>query len=621
MDSFELRMKCIVVISQFEVRYEKNQELNMKEEVYSKKQIENSYRILIKELVRATEDIEKIRGKNTQFKEVQKNILSAIDLKVIEAKNHLEEALNKAVWNKLVIAFFGETNAGKSTIIETFRVLFGNESSFEAGLIVGDGSSDFTKVYSEYELTIDESPFILIDVPGIEGNESEFKEEIKTALNKAHYVFYVQGLNKKPDMATAEKIKHYLGDWVKVYSIYNVRGAVSNYDEIEDRENLISEGIKKTENLIKSSFYEILENVYAGNITLQALLAMSSNAKFSNQRDDLIKGQKILLEDFGSSESILQFSQFQTLINLVNDKSKNFEKEIVESNKQKMISLAGRICDDLKNNITNQKESIQQLRIMLDNFSNISKDILTKLKDNIEKKTDSKIKELFLEFKAQLYQIIESNQKNRYKKVEAEKAQNKIKGKLSKDIVIIIDDEIKTASDRLYQAQRSLDGIYISDISLPPIQIDDFNIDFTGAINDLKISLEDVASCTSKVAGAAGAGLAIGSVIPVVGTITGAAVGAAVGALSHIITRPDKKAEIKMDISIALKKAIDVVYDLKGELVSECHKEVDRKTEKIEIFVRNEQQNISDIETSIGKINSNLYKYIYNLKNKSYGRI
>ena len=79
---------------------------------------------------------------------------------------------------------------------------------------MGDGRHDFTKTYEEYHLSIAGHPFTLIDVPGIEGNESEFKDVIKTALHKAHCVFYVQGHNKKPDRATAEKIKKYLGNWV-----------------------------------------------------------------------------------------------------------------------------------------------------------------------------------------------------------------------------------------------------------------------------------------------------------------------------------------------------------------------------------------------------------------------
>lgn len=62
------------------------------------------------------------------------------------------------------------------------------------GLIVGDGQADFTKVYKEYKLKVKGKPFTLIDVPGIEGNEDDFKDEIKKALTQAHCVFYVQGI-------------------------------------------------------------------------------------------------------------------------------------------------------------------------------------------------------------------------------------------------------------------------------------------------------------------------------------------------------------------------------------------------------------------------------------------
>lgn len=50
---------------------------------------------------------------------------------------------------------FGETNAGKSTIIESLRILYREKPSQISqidnnadGLIVGDGRSDFTKVYN-----------------------------------------------------------------------------------------------------------------------------------------------------------------------------------------------------------------------------------------------------------------------------------------------------------------------------------------------------------------------------------------------------------------------------------------------------------------------------------------
>lgn len=67
-----------------------------------------------------------------------------------------------------------------------------------------------------------------------------------------------------------------------MYSIYNVRGGASNYDEEDERETLLTESVLKTENLVKIEFKRILGDVYAGHITLQALLAMCAKAVFPN---------------------------------------------------------------------------------------------------------------------------------------------------------------------------------------------------------------------------------------------------------------------------------------------------------------------------------------------------
>lgn len=328
----------------------------------SKDEIKKTYKTLHDILQSTQLDVFDLNGVNSQFNTVKEKIAFAFDSKIKEAKKELDVALKDTVWDNLVIAFFGETNAGKSTIIETFRILFDDKRKKEDGLIVGDGRHDFTKTYDEYHLSIAGHPFTLIDVPGIEGNEAEFKDVIKTALHKAHCVFYVQGHNKKPDRATAEKIKKYLGDWVKVYSIYNVRGGVSNYDEEEERETLITPGVLKTESLIQTEFKTILGDVYAGHVTLQGLLAMSAKASFSSKREDLIRGQQKLLKYFGgSADKVLEFSQFKTLTTLVEQKSSNFMSEIIEANKQKLISLAGNIATDIELVMESQKSYLANL--------------------------------------------------------------------------------------------------------------------------------------------------------------------------------------------------------------------------------------------------------------------
>ena len=266
----------------------------------NRKDIQNKYYIFIKELNDLKESISNLNGvRNKQLADIQTCFINALENEINSASEEMKNAIDGTIWDRLTIAFLGETNAGKSTIIETFRILCDNSRIVNTdGRIVGDGRSDFTKQYEEYSLKIGNIPFTLIDVPGIEGNEKEYADGIKKALRRAHIVFYVHGDNNKPNRATASKIKEYLGDWVNVYTLYNVRSAPDNYEEPKDRETLFSNSVLECEKLIRDTFTEVLGSVYKGNFTLQAFLAMCAFANFSPERSDLIKRQKMAFSFF-----------------------------------------------------------------------------------------------------------------------------------------------------------------------------------------------------------------------------------------------------------------------------------------------------------------------------------
>lgn len=621
----EPKDKKVVIGSLSNAKHESGDVLSDKnkssQSLSSKDEIKKSYKTLHDILQSTQLDVFDLNGVNSQFNTVKEKIAFAFDSKIKEAKKELDVALKDTVWDNLVIAFFGETNAGKSTIIETFRILFDDKRKKEDGLIVGDGRHDFTKTYDEYHLSIAGHPFTLIDVPGIEGNEAEFKDVIKTALHKAHCVFYVQGHNKKPDRATAEKIKKYLGDWVKVYSIYNVRGGVSNYDEEEERETLITPGVLKTESLIQTEFKTILGDVYAGHVTLQGLLAMSAKASFSSKREDLIRGQQKLLKYFGgSANKVLEFSQFKTLTTLVEQKSSNFMSEIIEANKQKLISLAGNIATDIELVMESQKSYLANLE---SNLRTINREVCNNSMDsalrNITNKTRNTITSAYGELKSEIFDLIDNEPSNINQL--AEQFQEDVIENLENRIKSIVNDELKKVRDTANRKIKDLDGVNIKPIQFNQSIDLETEIDFSGALGELDIDLADVLSWTAKTAGTAATGALVGSFIPGIGTLIGAGVGAVVGGIAHACSGDGGKADARKSVSDAIGKATQRAKNNVKSMLAPVIRDMDIQKRQLTNSVKTELTNIEELQETLDTFDVEVSEFVNELKHKRYGRI
>ena len=587
----------------------------------SQDEIKKAYKTLQEILLSTQLEVSDLDGVNSQFNTVKEKIAFAFDTKIKEAKKELDVALKDTVWDNLVIAFFGETNAGKSTIIETFRILFDDKRKKEDGLIVGDGRHDFTKTYDEYHLSIAGHPFTLIDVPGIEGNEAEFKDVIKTALHKAHCVFYVQGHNKKPDRATAEKIKKYLGDWVKVYSIYNVRGGVSNYDEEEERETLITPGVLKSESLIQAEFKTILGDVYAGHVTLQGLLAMSAKASFSPKREDLIRGQQKLLKYFGgSADKVLEFSQFKTLTTLVEQKALNFKSEIIEANKQKLVSLAGNIAADIEQVMESQKSYLANLD---SNLRTINQEVCNNSMDsalrNITNKTRNAITSSYGELKSRIFNLINEEPENINQLTEQN--QQDVIENLENRIKSIVNDELKKVRDTANRKIKDLDGVNIKPIQFNRTVEVGVDIDFSGALGELDIDLADVLSWTAKTAGTAATGALVGSFIPGIGTLIGAGVGAFFGGIAHACSGDGGKADARKSVSDAIGKATQRAKNNVKSMLAPVIRDMDIQKRQLTNSVKTELTNIEELQETLDTFDDEISEFVNELKHKRYGRI
>ncbi len=202
---------------------------------------------------------EGLRKFNQKALELFKNLES-------ESLKELESLKNNEEWEKFTIAFYGETGAEKSTLIECLRLFFkkpskmdqqerfkrlyanmkNHESSEHAeleklqdGAIIGDGRSDFALETKSYTLKHNNQSFVLLDVLGIEGNEKKVKQQISNATKKAHAIFYVTKTPNPPQKGeegkrgTIEKIQKQLDSQTEVWAIFNK--PINNPRALKDR--------------------------------------------------------------------------------------------------------------------------------------------------------------------------------------------------------------------------------------------------------------------------------------------------------------------------------------------------------------------------------------------------
>ena len=564
--------------------------------------------------------IDAIRTDNTKQAGIKKNLLAFLETYIKDSMNKLGEIKTGARWDKLVIAFFGETNAGKSTIIETFRILF-DESRNRAekegdGLIVGDGRSDFTKVYEEYNLKINGKEFILIDVPGIEGREEDFRDEIKRALNQAHCVFYVQGHNKKPDIKTAEKIKNYLSDWVNVYSIFNVRGGASNYDESDERETLETEAVRKNEQLIQDTFRGILGNIYKGNLTLQALLAMCARGHFSSTREDLLRAQKKLLGYFGSADAVLRFSRFDRVMQLVDQKSENYTDEIVEANKQKLIAQYRKVYQGLVDMMAEQQRDIDRLKERLIRFDvdmNMSFEETIRAIRNRMAYEHTKV---FDDFKREVCDVLDDDYNREDSEKEIQQRAERLFEAYTRESKIIVEYEFSRLEEKIRERRRELDNIQIGGLHIDISSLEMPNLD--EAFGKMGLNFGDVFGFATTVGGTA---LAF-SVIPGFGTLIGAGVGLLLWGGKQLFLGDSKREEAKNEARkrIDEKKRESQSTSLNKQ-INLIERTLDNEKDRFRQIIRNERNNLQQLSDAIEDAQRQVVAYANHIKNTAYGEI
>lgn len=564
--------------------------------------------------------IDAIKTDNTKQVGIKRSLLAFLETYIKDSMNKLSEIKTSARWDKLVIAFFGETNAGKSTIIETFRILF-DESRHRAGeegdgLIVGDGRSDFTKVYEEYNLKINGKEFVLIDVPGIEGQEEDFRDEIKRALNQAHCVFYVQGKNKKPDVNTAEKIKNYLSNWVNVYSIFNVRNNAEYYDESEERETLETEAVRKNEQLIQDTFRNILGNIYKGNITLQALLAMCAYGRFPSTREKLRRSQKKLLGYFGSGEEVLRFSRFDRIMQLVDEKSEHYTDEIVEANKQKLIAQYRKVYQGLVDMMAQQQRDIDRLKERLIRFDvdmNMSFEETIRAIRNRMAYEHTKV---FDDFKREVCDVLDDDYNKEDSEKEIQQRAETLFKAYTTESRIIVEYEFRRLEEKIRDRRRELDNIQIGGLHIDISSLEMPELD--EAFDKMNLRFSDFFDFAATVGGTAWAF----SIIPGLGTLVGAGVGLLLWGGKQLFLGDSKREEAKDKARVLIdEKKRESQSTSLNKQINLIERTLDNEKDRFRQIIRNERNNLQQLSDAIEDAQRQVVAYANHIKNTAYGEI
>ncbi len=282
-------------------------------------------------------------NENERLKKSNQEALEVFQKLEFESLKELESLKNNEEWEKFTIAFYGETNAGKSTLIECLRLFFKERSKmdqqerfkrlyaeknhrgsghallelekFQDGAIIGDGSSDFTLETKSYTLKHNNQSFVLLDVPGIEGDEKKVKQQISNATQKAHAIFYVTKKPTSPQKGeekkegTIEKIQKQLGSQTEVYTLYNK--PINSPRAFKD--GLIDGSEKESLRDLDKKMKNILGKHYEGHQIVSAQMAFYGLASALLPESDFYKNKQKFLDFFKAEELLLYKSRFQQL--------------------------------------------------------------------------------------------------------------------------------------------------------------------------------------------------------------------------------------------------------------------------------------------------------------------
>ncbi|RVY25627.1 GTPase [Helicobacter pylori] len=358
--------------------------------------------------------------KDEKLKRFNQEALEVFQKLERESLKELESLKNNEEWENFTIAFYGETGAGKSTLIECLRLFFKERSkvvqqerfkrlysnyqnnyqndernkqavlnelhSLQDGAIIGDGRSDFTLKTQSYSFQYNHQNFILLDVPGIEGNEKKVIDQISNATQKAHAIFYVTKTPNSPQKGEEnkegmiEKIQRQLDSQTEVWTIYNK--PINSPRALKDK--LINENEQESLKILNKEMKNILGKHYMGHQIVSTQMAFYGLSQALIPETDFYEKKQKFLEIFKVEELLYQ-SHFKPLAEFITEELlENSRAKIIQSNCNKALKVVEQLQNTIKTTIEKRIDPMIKAR----------QEYKEKVDDNLDRSTEKFISDL-----------------------------------------------------------------------------------------------------------------------------------------------------------------------------------------------------------------------------------
>lgn len=384
----------------------------------------------------------------------------------------LEGVVEKLKWDAPHVAFYGETNAGKSTLIEAIR-LYAGGSSTEAGKEIGDGRSDFSRRIKLYPCNFEGRSFTLVDVPGIEGKEKEVSKEIEKALSISHAIFFVTDKAQPPQggekdrAGTLEKMKKHLAAQAHIWAVWNKK--IQNVralkhpllEEKSDTWRSLHEG----ENSLDGKMRAVLGERYRECLVLSARPAFLALLDEEAKADLLTEQRKFLTRI--SREELLDKSGLEQFIDVLRA-DLPADDQLLAGNIRKIVISFEDSVKNFRKSILNEFLGVgKNMQEFLQEVSSPLEEVVDDINRNTRRVRDGIVDEIVMKVRCEMGAAIEAglgNKEFKNKLEETLKAVRPYLARLTGEAVGRMVENVKASTKSILKdrAVNMEDGLYAS---------------------------------------------------------------------------------------------------------------------------------------------------------------